>query len=290
MRTTSNRPFSAGYAGLALFLIIAVLPIGAALLYAVLYSVGATGLLSPGLTTSYWSVTLLSAELWTSFGLSLYVATVTVALSILMAMGFTLMFRGAFKRGSVRLLFYLPLALPATVAAFVVYQWLSDSGWLWRLVPWLETSGVVNDPFAIGIILAHMAMAIPFFTLLFASHYDAAGIREFSDLARSLGAGSAEITRRVVVPIILRRSILTIALVFITVLGSYEIPILLGRQSPEMVSVITYRKYALFDIADKPEAYIIALIYTALVGGILFFAFKGHRTWGFADSHGSGQV
>ena len=132
-----------------------------------------------------------------------------------------------------------------------------------------------------------MAMAVPFFTLLFASHYDAAGIKELAGLARSLGASAAQITLRVAAPIILRRSILAVALVFITVLGSYEIPILLGRQTPEMVSVIIYRKYALFDIADKPEAYIIALMYTALVGGILFFAFKGHRKWGFAESHGS---
>lgn len=287
MRTTLNRPFSAGYVGLALFLIIAILPIGGALLYAVFYSVGATGLLSTGLTTSYWSATLLSAELWTSFGLSLYVAAVSVALSILIAMAFTRLFHTEFKRGSVRLLFYLPLALPATVAAFIVYQWLSDSGWLFRLIPWFEGGGVVNDPFAIGIILAHMAMVVPFFTLLFASHYDASGITELAALARSLGAGTAKITRRVVVPIILRRSILPVTLVFITVLGSYEIPILLGRQAPEMVSVIIYRKYALFDIADKPEAYIIALMYTALVAGILFFAFKGHRKWGFAESHRS---
>jgi len=290
MKIIPNRLFNAGYAGLALFLIIAIFPIGGALLYAILYSFGATGLLSPGLTSSYWSTTLFSTELWSSFGLSLYVATVTIVLSILIAMAFTLMFRRVLSRGRVRLLFYLPLALPATVAAFIVYQWLSDSGWLLRFVPWFEGGGVVNDPYAIGIILAHMAMAVPFFTLLFASHYDAAGIKELSGLARSLGASRAESMRLVAVPIILRRSILAVTLVFITVLGSYEIPILLGRQAPEMVSVLTYRKYALFDMTDKPEAYIMALMYTAVVGGILYVAFKGHRKWGFAELAGRAKA
>ncbi len=44
-----------------------------------------------------------------------------------------------------------------------------------------------------------------------------------------------------------------------------------------MLSVLTYRKYSLFDIAQKPEAYILALAYAAVVLGLVAFVFRGRR-------------
>ena len=41
-----------------------------------------------------------------------------------------------------------------------------------------------------------------------------------------------------------------------------------------MLSVLTYRKYALFDIAQKPEAYILALGYAAVVLGLVALVFR----------------
>jgi hypothetical protein len=44
-----------------------------------------------------------------------------------------------------------------------------------------------------------------------------------------------------------------------------------------MLSVLTYRKYALFDITQKPEAYILALGYTGLVLGLVALLFRARR-------------
>ena len=58
-------------------------------------------------------------------------------------------------------------------------------------------------------------------------------------------------------------------LFFIYVMGAYEIPLLLGRQSPQMLSVLAMRKYARFDITQKPEAFAIAFLYAVLVSVVL---------------------
>src|SRR5262249_39037592 len=62
--------------------------------------------------------------------------------------------------------------------------------------------------------------------------------------------------------ILLSRAAANVLLLFVVVLGSYEIPLLLGRQSPQMLSVLTFRKYQRFDLLDKPQAFACSILYT----------------------------
>ena len=124
-------------------------------------------------------------------------------------------------------------------------------------------------------------MAIPFFIILFHEVYTSERINELGELARTLGAEPHVVLYKVTVPILLSRASMNITLLFIIVLGSYEIPLLLGRQSPQMISVLTMRKYQLFDNSEKPEAFIIALLYTAIVLSLLLVVIRK-----FGDKHG----
>jgi hypothetical protein len=49
---------------------------------------------------------------------------------------------------------------------------------------------------------------------------------------------------------------------------------MLGRQSPEMASVLIWRKYALFDLSQKPEAYVLALSFALIALAIAGFGFR----------------
>ncbi len=278
-----------GALGMLLFAVIALLPIGFSLGYAGAYSVGWAGLLSEGFTLEHWARVLSGGEVWRAFGLSLYVAAVTVALSVSLALALALFLRRPLKEGPLSYLMYFPLAIPATVAAFLVFQLFSGAGYVAR---WLLHLGViadvsqmpnlVNDPYAFGIILAHVSLATPFFILLFGELYETEKIDALTDAARTLGAGRRDCLYRITVPILLTQSFTNVILLFIFVFGSYEIPLLLGRQSPQMVSVLTMRKYALFDITQKPEAFIVALLYTALVLALIGWAFRSGRAGGRA--------
>ena len=82
-----------GFLGLLLFIAIAIVPIGASLVYAILYSTGLVGLLSDGLTGIHWAKLFTEAEIWASFGWSLYVAATTVVLTVGLALFTALVLR-----------------------------------------------------------------------------------------------------------------------------------------------------------------------------------------------------
>lgn len=268
--------------GLGLFLLLAVAPVTASLLYAALYGFGFVGLLSRGPTLEHLARLLASAETWASFGLSAYVAGAVVALTVAVALPLALALRANLERGFLLHLVSLPLALPGTVAAVLVLQLLTGAGLLSRLAYHVGlTTGLdgfpslVRDAGLFGVILAHVGLAVPFFTLLFADLHRSERLDALQDLAAALGARPAQRFRFVTLPVLLGRARPSLLLLFVLVLGSFEIPWLLGRQSPQMISVLTYRKHGFFDITQKPEAYLLASGYTLLVFGALVAAFRG---------------
>jgi putative spermidine/putrescine transport system permease protein len=270
--------------GLGLFLLLTVFPVAASLLYAALYGVGAVGLLSHGVTLDHWRRVATSREVWASVALSLYVATAVVALTALLALPLALALRTRLESGFLPYILALPLAMPGTVAAVLALQLLSGAGLLSRLAFRVGlTDGVsafpspVHDVALLGVVAVHTALALPFFVFLFVNFYTSERVDAFRTLAGCLGASRVQGLLRVALPILLRRAAPSLTLLFVVALGSFEVPLLLGRQTPQMLSVLTYRKYSLFDVAQKPEAYILALGYAVLVLGLVAMVFRGKR-------------
>lgn len=271
--------------GLLLFLALAVLPLVLGIVYALLYSLGLVGLVSDGcFTLTYWTQTLSETEFWFSLGYTFYIALTTIAITIFGALGITLYLKKPFEKGLPGFSLYIPLAFPAIVVAFLVFQLATQSGFFARIFYQLgiisQTSAfpeLVNDPFGIGIIAAHTFMAMPFFTLYFMNLYDQENVKELSLVGQALGASQFDQNRLIVVPILLRRAFPTLTLYTIFVMGSYEIPLILGRQSPQMISVLVIRKLRRFSLSTIPEAYITALIFIAIVIGLLIILFKSRN-------------
>jgi putative spermidine/putrescine transport system permease protein len=267
--------------GIVLFLLLAVVPLLFGTIYAILYSTGAIGLMSEGVTLSYWRQTLVNLEFWYSFGFTFYIALVTISLTIISALSITLFLKKPFQKGVPGFSLYVPLAFPAIVVAFFVFQLASQSGFLsriaWQLGLISNTAsfpGWVNDPYGIGIIAAHTFMAMPFFTLYFINIYEQERVKEFSQVAQTLGASRLKQFIRIEIPILIRRAFPTLTLYTIFVLGSYEIPLILGSQSPQMMSVLIIRKLRKFSLSTIPEAYVIALIFISIIILLLILIFK----------------
>jgi len=267
--------------GILLFLLLTVAPLLMGILYALLYSLGIIGLMSEGVTLAYWEQTLGDTEFWLSLGYTFYIALITISLTVIAALGLTLFLKKPFQKGLPGFSLYMPLAFPAIVVAFLVFQVASQSGLLSRIawqLGWISDSAtfpdLVNDTFGIGIIAAHTFMAVPFFSLYFMNLYDGERIRGFSQVAKSLGASRIQQLFRIEVPILLQRAFPTIILYTIFVLGSYEIPLILGRQSPQMMSVLIIRKLRKFSLDTIPEAYVAALLFLAVIILLLIVIFK----------------
>lgn len=271
------------YASLALFLALTALPIALGIGYALLRSMGLAGLGAQGFTLRHWEAVLSGGEFWRSLGLSFRVAACSIGLAGVLALAAVLKAPERWQRGGLSWLMYLPLTLPAMVVAFVVFQTLSGAGLVSRLTYKLGlTDGIqdfpnwVNDSWGLGIIAAHVFMATPFFIILFAQLYQSERLGEYAQLAATLGATARQSARRVIVPVLLRQSFPTLVLYFIFVMGSYEIPLLLGAQSPQMVSVLTIRKLQRFDLADIPQAYAIGVLYMVFVAAAAVFLLRNN--------------
>jgi putative spermidine/putrescine transport system permease protein len=271
----------AAICGLLLF---AVLPLLLSLGYALLYSFGVVGALNSGFTLQHWKKLLADSTTWQSFLYSGFIAFATLVLAVALSLRLALNHYQAFSRGFLSSAIYVPLAFPAMVSAFFFFQALSKGGFLSRLSYQVGLThsitafpDLVNDRWGIGIILAQLFLCFPFFLLLFVSRIKTERIESYLQLAESLGAGRRQAIRRIAVPVLLRKTFPNILLYFIFIFGSYEIPVLLGRSNPEMVSVLAVRKLQKFDLLHIPQGYAIAILYTAVTLILLLLILKRQK-------------
>jgi len=280
----SNRP---AYKILALsfFALITLVPLLSGIVYAIQYSFGWAGVISDGFTFAHWSKFWDSSEPYLSLGFSLYVTVVSLFIALAVAVYLSLKASQLFKKGLLSYLIYFPLAFPAIVTALFIFQQLSKAGFLSRILYHIglidqldHFPDLVNDTFGIGIILSHVLLAMPFFVLYFVSLIQNEQIHAHIEIAKTLGANTHAILREVTLPILLRKAWSTILLYAIFIMGSYEIPLILGRQSPQMISVMTVRNLKHFDLTNIPQAYIMAVLYTALILIVVFFSMRKERS------------
>ena len=273
--------------GLLFFVLIGVVPFAAAFIYSVLYSFGMVGIVNDGFTTRFWESVIASGSFFKSFGYSAAIAAISVTISVGLALWITLKFKKELNKKLLSFVIYLPLAIPGVVAAFFTFQLFSKAGFFSRLtykLGWIEEArqfpDVVNDQFAIGIILTFITVVMPFFVLLFLNVYKNERVSDLSRLAFSLGATPRQITWRVSLPVMLRKTWTLIVLYFIFLLGAYEVPLILGQESPQMLSVLVIREIKQYDLTKISEGYVVAVIYTIIVSlaAILLFSKKRRTT------------
>jgi putative spermidine/putrescine transport system permease protein len=212
-----------------------------------------------------------------------WVASAVVSVSTALGLAIALGLGPALERGSLGWSVHVPLAFPATVAALCVFMLFGATGWIPRLLLQLgvlstleDGWSLVHDRYAGGVILAHTFAATALLALSFRALQASEHLDQLDRVAAALGANRRQRLWRVSVPLLLRQGTPTLAMVFILILGSYEIPKLLGRQSPQMFSVLIMRKFARFDLTQKPNAMVIALVYTALVVLVLVWVARRH--------------
>ncbi len=253
---------------LLLHALLTLLPLTAGAFYALLYSIGLAGTLSEGFTWRYWQSLIERGTLMQTFLYSAYIMAASIIPAYGAALALIISNRGRIARSAAARIFFIPLAIPALVLAFFAFRFLSGSGWLAALALHLGWIGepadfphLVNDPMGIGIIFVHFILAFAFFVLFTGQIYQNEKINDHLSSAATLGAGRAAAIRRVALPLLLRRSGPTLVLYSLFVFGSYEVPLLLGRSNPEMLSVRVVRMLGKFNLGDRPEGFALAFAY-----------------------------
>ncbi len=206
-----------------------------------------------------------------SAALSLWIASAGTLIALCVALAITLLLDGNARVDRiVRTLAVLPLPVPTVAATVAVLLLLSQSGWLSRVASTLhfmsmpsEFPALVYDPLAIGVILAVVWKEMPFLLLVALSLQSLRGT-VLADTARTLGATPWQVVRRVTLPLLLRGMAPSIIAVFVFVLGSLELPLVLGPSSPLALPLLIQERRQALDAVLHGDAYLIALLATAL--------------------------
>lgn len=270
-----------------LFVLLTVVPVLLAFSYALLYSVELVGLLSKGFTSIHWQTVLHNREVAHSFLFSLTMAVLTVVLSSTAALAITLSGHRFLRGAEFSRLLLLPLLLAPTVAAFIAVELFSGAGLLARLAffaGWIDDSSGFPSPvrtsWGAGILLVELLLAIPFLTVYLLKIFAQERIETLLHVAYSLGASPWQAALKVGLPQMLNKAGGMLMLYGIFVFGAFEVPKLLGPQHPEMISLLVQRKFAGFDLLQKPQAFVIASLYSGLTLTVLALVlFRRRRVW-----------
>lgn len=268
---------------IALFISLILLPLGLAMGYSFLYSIGGVGLLSTGLTVEHWAE-LFQGEFIGSILYSFWIALASVAVALILALGFLFTLREQFERPGMYRLLFLPLTIPPIVVGFIIYQMYAGSGLVSRILYHLgivsgsqDFPALVLDSYGIGIIMAHVFIVFPFFLLVLLNIYKNEQLDEIKRVASSLGASQKLIIYKLHLPILMRGLFPILILYIIFFMGAYDIPLLLGQSSPQMISVLILEKLQRFNLGDIPVAYSMAVWYAVICIATISYLLMKYR-------------
>lgn len=222
-------------------------------------------------TFQYYKEVLLSEGFLKSLHFSLYTSFVSsimaIVLGVLLAYA---IYQLKGKKTIVEQLYKIPIAVPHLVAALLVYNILSQSGILPRL---LYGIGVITDQSqfpsllfeenGVGIILAYIWKEIPFVALT--TYAILSRISEqYANVAYNLGANKRQVFIYVLLPLIAPAVFSSFIIIFAFSFGAYEVPLLLGPTQPKALAVQAFIEYSHPDLQNRPYAMVVNMLITAI--------------------------
>lgn len=224
-----------------------------------------------GVTLAAWRAILADPGFLRALGLTLYVAGVSTVLALALGTAAALLLRQRFRgRGAVAFLAQLNLTVPHVVGALGILYLFGQSGLVARLA-WhagliaapAEFPALVNDPWAVGVILHYVWKEVPFVALIVLAQMQALG-PDWEAVARSLGARPWQAFRQGLLPLLQPALAAAGAIVFAFACGAYEVPLLLGASHPEALPVLAFRHFTDVDLGQRPQAMAMAVVIAAL--------------------------
>lgn len=213
---------------------------------------------------------------WISLVWSLFAAVTATALATIGAITVALQFQGTtLAHRAARTLATLPLPIPPIVVAAAAVLVLSQSGLVARLLAalgWIsvpaDVPALLNTPHGSGLILALAWKELGFLSLL-ACSIVAQLDPELEATARTLGASAKAARRRILVPLVWRGLTPGVVAAFAFVLGSWELPALLGPSHPQPLAVAVLERARDADPLARGDAWAaVLLLFTTAMAAV----------------------
>ena len=218
-------------------------------------------------------------EFWPSLGMTLYISIASTAISMALAIGSALLLRRAFPgKRLMTFLFTFNLPIPHIVGAIGMMFLFAQSGFLARIAHGfgliarpMDFPVLVNDPYAIGIILEYVWKEVPFIGIVVLAVLQSIG-DDYEAVSQTLGAGPLQRFRFVILPLIMPATLSVSILVLAFTFGEFLIPYLLGQTYPATLPVLAVRLFTNPDLNKRPEAMAMSIL-IAVIAGLMVLAY-----------------
>jgi putative spermidine/putrescine transport system permease protein len=243
-----------------------------------------------GFTLASWTALLTNRiyldGLWFSLWLGIAPTLLSLAISLPLA---ALMQTNAAGRKFFGTLYRIPLIVPSIVAAFLVLVMLDRGGMASRTLSLIGLSlpKLVRDYWGMGVIIASSWKNIPFMTLIISGAMASINTDVLS-AARTLGAGRSTILLRIQLPLAQPGITAAVLLTFITSLGSFVIPNLIGPPYPLPLSVQMYGEG--FQQGHWPLVYAMGTLLSILAVAVLLLYYAIIGSFGRPGSKSRTEV
>lgn len=213
---------------------------------------------------------------------TLYVVIMTVIIAIVVAYLLALYLRfvhSGFAK-SIGTLYLLPRFVPAMCAVYAMITIIRDSGLINRVGALFGVDIQLGLMYhANGLILMNLWFNIPFAALMIT-----AGLGAIPDSiiegARDVGAGKIKTFTSMILPLSLKDVVIAATFVFMSNVGSFTTPYLMGGNSPKMLGI------ALFDQFNKYLAYnrsaalsVIMFLICSVSAGVYIYTNLKEKDW-----------
>jgi len=210
-------------------------------------------------------------EVYASFWLTVKLATLATMISAVAGLALALGLHEAARRSrAVNLLLQIPLSVPHLAMAGALITVIAPSGLLARAAYAMgliqqpaDFPALINDRYGAGIVLAYVLKETPFIALMTLALLARLG-DEYEHAARVLGASTWQRFRHVTLPLVAPAVVSSSLMVFAFIFGAFEVPFILGRPFPAMLSVVAQQRYLDVNLAARPGAIAVAVICTLL--------------------------
>lgn len=192
-----------------------------------------------------------------SFNISLFSSVIAVLAGVLLAYS---MLVNKHIKSIKKLLYILPIVVPHMVAAFLMFNILSQSGIISRILyhfqfikEQTDFPTLIFDRNGIGIIIGYLWKEIPFVAMVvytFISNIN----DNLEEVAVNLGASKNQYFWNVILPLSWPSIISSFIIIFAFSFGAFEVPYLLGPTTPKTLPIKAFIEYSNPDIFNRPYA------------------------------------
>ncbi len=200
-----------------------------------------------------------------SLNISLFSSTIAVIIGVGLAYA---MLINKHRKSIEKILYILPIIVPHMVAAFLMFNILSQSGLMPRILYHLgilkaqsDFPSLIFDRYGVGIIITYLWKEIPFVAIVvytFISNIN----KNLEEVAVNLGASRRQFFWHVIIPLSWTSIISSFIIIFAFSFGAFEVPYLLGPTTPKTLPVKAFIEYSNPDIFNRPYAMALNVVLT----------------------------